>query len=97
MQPPRGSQLDENLAALDALAPWLHGLHVFAWHETTQQRLALAERADYWRRYLQRVDALGRDMYALLEFVRDDEPAAFLRDARTLTELLAELHHRTRQ
>lgn len=90
-QPPRGSQLDENLAALDAVAPWLYGLHVFAWHETTGERLPLDARADNWRRYLQRADALDRDMFALLEFVQDNEPAQFLRDAQTLSALLADL------
>ena len=90
-QSPRGSLLDENLAALDALAPWLVGLHVFAWHETTGERLALDERADNWRQYLRRADALGRDMFALLEFVQDDEPANFRRDAHALTSWLREL------
>ena len=84
-QPPRGSLLDENLAAMDALAPWLYGLHVFAWHETAGERLPLSARADNWRQYLRRADALGRDMYALLEFVQDDDPANFLRDADALT------------
>ena len=90
-QPPRGSHLDDNLAALDVLAPWLYGLHVFAWHETTGKRLPLDGRAGNWQQYLQRANALNRDMFALLEFVEDDNPATFLRDAQTLTNLLPEI------
>ena len=88
-QPPRGSYLDENLAALDALAPWLYGLHVFAWHEVSQERLPLAAREGQWRRYIERADAMGKDMYALLEFVQDDEPSNFRQDAATLKKWLS--------
>ncbi len=48
-------------------------------------------RAGNWRQYLQRAHALDRDMFALLEFVEDDDPATFLRDAQTLTNLLPEI------
>lgn len=89
-QPPRHSQLEDNLAALDAVAPWVYGLHVFAWHEETGERLPLADRADHWRQYLQRANALDRDLYALLEFVQDDAPSHFVHDAQTLVALLSE-------
>lgn len=90
-QAPRGSGLTENLAAMQALSPWLYGLHVFAWHEETDERLPLSDRIDNWRSYLAQADALGRDMYALIEFVKDDEPDQFVDDAATLEELLSSM------
>jgi hypothetical protein len=54
--------------------------------------LALSERAHNWRQYLRRADALGRDMYALLEFVQDDDSANFLRDAAALRGWLDEFY-----
>ncbi|MCC9078525.1 sugar phosphate isomerase/epimerase [Litorilinea aerophila] len=90
-QPPRGSMVAENLAGLELLAPWLRGLHVFSWHEQSGQRLPLAERADAWLQYLARAAALDRPMFALLEFVQEDEPAHFLRDAATLKGWLEQL------
>jgi len=88
-QPPGHSQLEENLAALDAVSPWLYGLHVFAWHEVSLERLPLAEREEQWRHYIERADAMDKDMYALLEFVQDDEPSSFRQDAATLKKWLS--------
>lgn len=88
-QPPRHSQVETNLAGIDAVAPWLDNLHVFQWQRASGAREALNSGAADWRQYLDKVDALPGDRFALLEFVQDDEPAAFLRDAATLRQWLA--------
>lgn len=87
-QPPRGLSVDQNLAGLDAVAPWLAGLHVFNWHRTTFERLPLAEAAADWRRYLDKAEATGRDLFAGIEFVRNDDPDQFLADAAALKSWL---------
>jgi hypothetical protein len=81
-QPPQGVPDAEALSGLRAVRPWLAALHVFSWWPR-DQRLALAERAGLWREAL----ALAGDVDALLEFVPGDDPAAVVRDARTLGEL----------
>ncbi len=91
-QPPDGASLDENLAGLKAILPWLINVHVFSWRDADGQRerTRLSAQADAWTQYLAQVAATGRDHYALIEFVKDDEPKNFLKDAETLKQWLSE-------
>ena len=50
-------------------------------------RHPLADGVDAWRRYLECAAGGGRGITALLEFVRNDSPEAFLEDAAVLIEL----------
>ena len=77
-QPPIGSTVDDALAAVPALDPV--AVHVFSWADDGT-RLPLAARESLWRPVLA---ALPADRHALLEFVRDDSPKAFMEDAATL-------------
>ena len=88
-QPPRYAARASNLAGLEALRPWLENLHVFHWHQQSGERRPLAEGEDDWLDYLAQASCCGRARYALLEFVEDDAPEAFLRDAATLLQWLA--------
>ncbi|MFN2108808.1 MAG: sugar phosphate isomerase/epimerase family protein, partial [Anaerolineae bacterium] len=89
-QPPSGATLDENLASLEAILPWLVNVHVFSWREINDQRerMLLDAKADEWTQYLGKVATTGRDHFAMIEFVRDDEPTNFLKDAETLKCLI---------
>jgi 3-dehydroshikimate dehydratase len=80
-QPPVGSTTADALAAVPALAPV--AAHVFSWDDTGG-RLPLAARADLWLPVLEELAALPGTRHALLEFVRDDDPAAFAEDAAVL-------------
>ena len=91
-QPPRYSKPDYNLRGIEMVAPWLDGLHLFTWHTEIGERLPLADGADHWAQYLASVATLERDMFALLEFVVDDDPVQFLQDAATLKEWLSTLN-----
>ena len=82
-QPPIGSTTADALVAVPALDPV--AVHVFSWADDGT-RLPLAAREDLWRPVLA---SLPADRHALLEFVRDDSPAAFAQDAATLREWLA--------
>ncbi len=88
-QPLTGMSDETCLEALDQLAPKLSHLHVFHWN-TPQDRRPLAEGAERWRKFLAAARRAPGDRGAMLEFVRDEAPKNFLRDAATLKALLAE-------
>ncbi|MFI7680888.1 sugar phosphate isomerase/epimerase family protein [Actinophytocola sp. NPDC049390] len=77
-QPPIGSTVEDALTAVPALDPV--AVHVFSWADDGT-RLPLAARESLWQPVLA---ALPPDRHALLEFVRDDSPNAFQKDAATL-------------
>jgi sugar phosphate isomerase/epimerase len=81
-QPPVGSTLEGNLAALDAVLPVLSNVHVYHWAGPGERR-PLAEGEREWRAYLRKIGS-SADRYALIEFVRDDLPERFMEDAEAL-------------
>jgi sugar phosphate isomerase/epimerase len=85
-QPVAGLSTPEAASGLQELLPQLANLHVFQWHKTDDgiERSPLEEGSAAWQEYLSLAANSGRDHYALLEFVRDDAPGQFLRDAATL-------------
>lgn len=85
-QPPVGSTCQDALDAIPALRPV--AAHVFSWDDVGK-RLPLAARADLWRPVLAALRDLPGTRHALLEFVRDDDPAAFAEDAAVLRDWLA--------
>jgi sugar phosphate isomerase/epimerase len=90
-QPPRYSAVDYNLTGIDAVTPWLDNVHVFQWHRESGEREVLAVGQNDWQQYLTRIAQLPADRYALLEFVKNDDPAIFLQDAAILKEWLQAL------
>lgn len=89
-QPPRSATVEYNLAGLDAVMSWLVNLHVFNWHKKTGERLPLAQAEEEWLQYLEKA-ASGPARYALIEFVQNDDPQAFLADAEALKGWLARI------
>ena len=89
-QPPKGSTQQDNLDAIHRLAPWIEHVHVFSWLLKGDRtiRLPLADHESSWQAYLKRLAALPGDRYALLEFVREDDPRQFIEDAATLKHWL---------
>ncbi|HXV32233.1 MAG TPA: TIM barrel protein [Sinorhizobium sp.] len=88
-QPRPGLPLKEALAEIAEIGQHVSHVHVFAW-DADRKRYPLASAADYWRTVLAALPASrwhGR-RFAMLEFVADDEPAAFFEDAATLTAYL---------
>lgn len=92
-QPPGGQSMDYCRDGLTALLPRLLHVHVFHWTEVAgkRERRPLAEGSAPWAEWLRLVAGTGRDHWALLEFVRDDSPAQFAEDAKTLRTWLADL------
>lgn len=90
-QPRVAEPFEECLADLRAALPYVAGAHVFQWGQSHLDRRPLAEGEEVWRAYLgEIIDAVGEgDAFALLEFVREDDPAHLPADAATLRDWLA--------
>ncbi len=72
---------------LAAISPRLAHVHVYQW-ATVPDRRPLAEGAARWMNFLRLAAEAPGDRYAMLEFVENDAPKNFLRDAATLKDLL---------
>jgi len=88
-QSPKHTSFEECLRDLDAALPRLAGLHVFYWDLEPARKLPLSEGEAVWKPYLAKAAQAG-DLFALLEFVLDDDPQQMLRDAATLRAWLCE-------
>lgn len=79
-QPVTASSTSQNAESLRELLPHLSHLHVFHWDESGKRPLSEGEMA--WREYFSLAENHAK--WALLEFVENDDPQNFLRDAATL-------------
>ncbi len=86
-QPLMGMDDEMCLEALDQLSPRLSHLHVYHWR-SPQERCPLSEGESRWAKFLTAAEQASGDRYAMLEFVKDDAPEGFLRDAKTLRSWL---------
>ena len=68
-QPMPELDVNQNLAELRRVLPWVWGLHVFHWGPTHMDRHALALGEAEWAQYLATVSARHGTFNALLEFV----------------------------
>ena len=95
-QPRRLMAGDRCLAEMDHALPRLAGLHVFEWHPETGDRLSLREGQAHWPAFLKKaIDAQGdaaAPMFALLAFVRNDDPFQMAEDAATLLRWLNDVN-----
>jgi sugar phosphate isomerase/epimerase len=87
-QPANGQPVSYNLQTLGLVLPRLANAHVFHWWPDASTRHPLTAGEADWREYLQILRQAGGSRYALLEFVKDDEPGQLLRDAATLRQWL---------
>ena len=86
-QPPVGKGFEYRLDGLRTVLPWLTNVHVFSW-EYDCTRLMLGEGQTEWQTYLSELVSDDQDHFALIEFVKDDDPAMFLQDAAVLASWL---------
>lgn len=86
-QPLRSMNLDEQMDGLKKILPWLENIHVH--YMTSEGREPLANGEDEWMKYLNIARELEKDLYAMIEFVKDHDPNQFFEDVKTLKQLLA--------
>ena len=89
-QPPVFEDFDQRLSGLKGIMPWLRNIHVFCW--LGSERLPLSEGREDWLKYLKAAAGAGGDRYAMLEFVKDDNPLQCLQDAEVLKQMLTLIH-----
>ncbi len=80
------AQIEENVAELHCVAPYLSNVHVYEWADDAEgkrQRLSLSESTS-WPRYVEELRQIGGTRWLLLEFVPNDEPAILAREAAAL-------------
>lgn len=90
-QPPHGSDLQQRLREIAAFGDQLIGVHVFHWAGSQKPpfpRLPLAEGRDIWLPCIEAIAQRENDLFALMEFVRDDSPDQFRQDALALIDWL---------
>ncbi len=92
-QPALRWSFEDRLAGLQGVLDKLSHLHMYSWDdsEETLIRLPLEAGCEYWTEFLNAAASTGREHFAMLEFVRDDSPEAFLEDARTLRQWAQEI------
>ena len=88
-QPPVDGAPEYCAEGLAALLPRLSNVHVFHWLPATV-RQPLSAGHEVWRTYIDIVKSIPGDRYALIEFVKDDQPAQFMQDAAILLSWLKE-------
>lgn len=93
-QPREEDSPDGNLQNLRSIKPYLTNVHCF--HRVANiGRRPLFEGWEYWEKYLRTLLPDTQDHWVLLEFVQQDEPENFLRDAQTLKGWLQGLNRQT--
>ena len=88
-QPPVGMPDAACLESLRAVSGSVPYIHVFTWKE--RERLPLEDGTEKWLPLLREADRWGRDIHAMLEFVRNDDPGQLERDAACLRRWLEEV------
>jgi sugar phosphate isomerase/epimerase len=83
-QPMNSAPESDRLTGLRAVLPWLAHLHVFTWQDSA--RLPLADGTALWHKRLEIIRTTGREHFALIEFVQDNDSHTFLRDAAALAK-----------
>lgn len=70
---------------LNDVLDYLTNVHMYYWPDC--QRAPLEDGVDEWNKYFSIINNLDRDVFALIEFVKDDSTEQFLDDAKALRQL----------
>jgi len=88
---------ETNYRGLDLLASKVANIHVFYWTGNPFIGHLFKEEADIWKQYIKRLTQTDGNHYALIEFVKDDDPQNFIKDAEFLTKLVSKTIGRYRK
>ncbi|OHB57719.1 MAG: hypothetical protein A2Y12_14090 [Planctomycetes bacterium GWF2_42_9] len=87
-QPPIGRLLEACLSDLDKMSTYLSNVHVFYW-DKNGIKYPLENGQLFWTRCLELIARTNKKHFALLEFVRDDDPNNLKSDALTLHKIIS--------
>ena len=90
-QPDPSWSVKKNLEKINLISPWLKNVHVFQWTKKNFVRLPLSDGKEQWGKFFDKISTAGNDVYAAIEFVKDDSPEQFLNDANVLNSLINQL------
>ncbi|MFZ4452633.1 sugar phosphate isomerase/epimerase family protein [Salibacterium aidingense] len=90
-QPAVGQDLENRLADIKEIKPWLKHVHVFFWVVTERWPLLAGEKD--WKHYLSLLSDTEEKRYFMLEFVQNDDKNQFLEDAEVLRTWLEEMKY----
>ena len=85
-QPPVDMSVEDCLASIDTVAPYIRNIHVFSWNHT--ERLPLRDGSEKWNALLGRLRNLPGTHKLLIEFVAQNAPEQLPADAACLREWL---------
>ncbi|NJD01535.1 MAG: sugar phosphate isomerase/epimerase [Ruminiclostridium sp.] len=85
-QPPEGLDVDLRLYGLMQIMPWLSNIHVS--HCVFNEIMPLSDGSGEWQKYMEVFKNISGDRFCMLEFVKNDNPDQFLRDAETLKHMV---------
>ncbi|OUS72180.1 xylose isomerase [Paenibacillus sp. MY03] len=86
-QPPTTLSVEQRLESLEGVLPYLADVHVYHWQ--LGERLPLSAGSEEWGAYVQHFRPIAGNLrFAMLEFVRNDDPEQFLEDAAELLRLV---------
>lgn len=86
-QPPVGWSMEECLDGLNKILPWLTHVHTYQWKE--REKRPLEEGVSIWTEYMKVIKQVEGDRYSMIEFVKDDAPEQFLKDADALKKIVS--------
>lgn len=89
-QPISRLSVENNLAGIRLLSPWIRHVHCFYAAPPTFEKSALEEGAAIWKSYLAQLRTLPAVRHVLMEFVKDHSAGQLRTDAGTLGRLLDE-------
>lgn len=90
-QPMHGAGMENNCLGIEQIIDLIEGVHVFHWWPDHTQRHLLEDGKEHWQAYLKKIAEKNRDMFCLMEFIKNDNPEIFIRDAETLTNWIDRL------
>ena len=87
-QPNQLKGIEDDLRSIEALLPWIVGVHVFAW-DAGHRRYPLAQHEKPWRARLELLRQ--KELNYMLEFMPDDRLESLAGEAGTLNQWIREL------
>lgn len=85
-QPAIQLSVKERLGSLKEVAPWLANVHAFNW--VLNEMTPLLDGIDEWKEYIEIIKSLSGDRFCMIEFVKDDSPLQFIKDAEIMKQLI---------